>query len=76
LKRTANWVGFQAALVVGAVVALWRDWSRERDWKLAGWIALSVCGVVLGLRFFPRYDFLLLPPMGLIAARVSVGGIE
>src|SRR5258708_38335740 len=58
-------MGFQAALVIGAAIAVW----RERDWKFAAWIAISFCGVILGLRFFPRYYFLLLPPMVLIAAR-------
>jgi protein-tyrosine-phosphatase len=70
LKRSANWMGFQAALVVGAAIALW----RERDWKLTAWIVISFCGVILGLRFFPRYYFLLLPPMVLIAARGWASG--
>jgi hypothetical protein len=61
--RTANWIGFQAALVVGAVFAL----RRER--RIAIWIAISLAGVVLGLRFFPRYYFLLLPPMIIAASR-------
>ena len=63
LIRTANWVGFQSALVVGAIFAL----RRER--RMAIWIAISFVGVILGLRFFPRYYFLLLPPMILAAAR-------
>jgi len=63
LTRTANWIGFQAALVVGAIFAL----RRER--RIAIWIAISFVGVVLGLRFFPRYYFLLLPPMIVAAAR-------
>jgi hypothetical protein len=63
ITRTANWIGFQAALVVGAIFAL------RRDWRLAVWIAISLAGVVLGLRFFPRYYFLLLPPMIVAASR-------
>jgi hypothetical protein len=63
LTRTANWIGFQAALVVGAAIAL------RREWRLAVWILLSFAGVVLGLRFFPRYYFLLLPPMIIAASR-------
>ncbi len=63
LKRTANWIGFQIALVVGAAFAI----RRER--KMIAWIALAFGGVVLGFRFFPRYYFLLLPPMTLLAAR-------
>jgi hypothetical protein len=63
LTRTANWIGFQAALVVGAIIAI----RRER--RLLVWILISVAGVVLGLRFFPRYYFLLLPPMIIAASR-------
>jgi hypothetical protein len=63
LTRTANWIGFQSALVVGAIAAV----RRER--RLAIWIAISFIGVILGLRFFPRYYFLLLPPMILAASR-------
>ncbi|MGA3188261.1 MAG: hypothetical protein ABSF22_14240 [Bryobacteraceae bacterium] len=63
ITRTANWIGFQAALVVGAIIAL----RRER--RLAIWIVLSLAGVVLGLRFFPRYYFLLLPPTIIAASR-------
>ena len=63
LTRTANWMGFHAALVVGAIVAV----RRER--RLAMWILLSLTGVILGVRFFPRYYFLLLPPMIISAAR-------
>lgn len=63
LTRTANWIGFQSALVVGAICAI----RRER--RLAIWILLAFAGVILGLRFFPRYYFLLLPPMIIAASR-------
>jgi hypothetical protein len=65
LLRTADWIGFQAALVVGAAFAL----ARERDRRIGIWIVISLAGVILGLRFFPRYYFLLLPPMTVAAAR-------
>ena len=65
LKRTADWAGFQSALVIGTAAALWRD----RRWRAAAWILISSAGVILGLRFFPRYYFLLLPPMAIAAAR-------
>ncbi len=65
LKRTLNWAGFQAALAVGAAIA----WVRDREWRLWIWAGLSLVGVVPGLRFFPRYYFLLLPPMTIAAAR-------
>jgi hypothetical protein len=63
VTRTVNWIGFQAALVVGAITAV------RRDWRLAVWIMISFAGVILGLRFFPRYYFLLLPPMIIAASR-------
>jgi hypothetical protein len=63
ITRTANWIGFQAALVVGAVIAI------RREWRLAIWILIAFSGVILGLRFFPRYYFLLLPPMIVAASR-------
>ena len=65
LKRTANFCGFQAALVAGVILAL----RQKMEWRLIAWIALSSAGVILGLRFFPRYYFLLLPPLAVIAAR-------
>ena len=63
--RTANWLGFHAVLAVGAAIYFW----RERNWRMALWLALSLAGVVLGFRFFPRYYFLLLPVTTLAAAR-------
>lgn len=63
VRRTANWIGFQAALVIGAACAI------RRDWKMIAWIAIAFLGVILGFRFFPRYYFLLLPPMIMLAAR-------
>jgi hypothetical protein len=65
LKRTADWIGFQLALVTGAAIFIVRD----RKWRMAAWIALCSLGVIVGLRFFPRYYFLLLPPMIVAAAR-------
>ncbi len=65
IKRTADWAGFQIALVIGAAVAV----ARDRKWRLTVWTALCLAGVILGLRFFPRYYFLLLVPMIIAAAR-------
>jgi len=64
-KRTADWLGFHAALMMGAVVAI----ARDRKWRSVMWIAIAFAGVIVGLRFFPRYYFLLLPPMTITAAR-------
>jgi hypothetical protein len=63
--RTANWAGFQAALVVAAAVALW----KEKQWRMAVWLLLFLGAVAAGWRFFPRYYFQLLPVMALLAAR-------
>ncbi len=68
LLRTLDWLGFQSALVLGAAWFWWTDRTRDR-WRFAGWVAISLAGVVGGWRFFPRYYFLLLPPMALLAAR-------
>ena len=64
-RRTAAWLGFHAALVIPAAWTIW----RERDWRWGLWIALSFVSVVMGLRFFPRYYFALLPVTILLAAR-------
>jgi len=63
LRRTADWMGFQVALVIGAFFAV------RREWKLIAWVAIAFIGVILGLRFFPRYYFLLLAPMVVLGAR-------
>ncbi len=68
LKRTVNWMGFHAALVVGAGWYWLREQKSERR-RLALWAALSLAGVAAGWRFFPRYYFLLLPVMVLAASR-------
>jgi hypothetical protein len=62
--RTVNWMGFHAAIVIAAV---W-FWVRERQLKFVLWTAICYVGVVLGWRFFPRYFFLILPPLVMSAA--------
>jgi hypothetical protein len=67
VTHTANWLGFHAALVLGAGLY----WARERSriaLRLALWTAISFAGVCLGLRFVPRYYFEFLAPMVVIAA--------
>jgi len=61
--RTADWLGFHAALVVAAALGLKED---RRRWLL--WLAISAVGVAAGLRFFPRYYFQALPVLALLAA--------
>ncbi len=65
--RSANWAGFQSALIVGAAFALYKA-GRER-WKMVAWLLLSLAALAAGWRFFPRYYFQLLPVMALLAAR-------
>jgi hypothetical protein len=65
LLRTLNWTGFHIAAVAAAALAL--RTLKTRQW--AGWLLLAAGGVALGLRFFPRYYFLLLPVVILLAAR-------
>ncbi|MBZ5622674.1 MAG: hypothetical protein LAQ69_28660 [Acidobacteriia bacterium] len=85
LLRTLNWMGFHAALVVAAGSFLWwggppgpRRPPRSGEVGPAarislipwtGWLLISLIGVAAGFRFFPRYYFLLLPVMVLMAAR-------
>jgi hypothetical protein len=66
--RTLNWAGFHAALIVAAALGGGRKRTPE-GLRWAAWIALALVGVAAGLRFFPRYYFLLLAPMVLLAAR-------
>jgi hypothetical protein len=66
LMRTVNWMGFHAAAVIGAGRFLV---EREGLGRWLGWLALSIAGVAAGMRFFPRYYFMLLPLVVLMAAR-------
>lgn len=55
--RTFNWLGFQAAAAIGAILAF------RRDWRLAAWFAVALAGALLGARFAPRYFLLPLVPL-------------
>lgn len=63
--RTLNWLGFHAAILIAAA----RFLSERGRFRWLVWLAVSAAGVVLGLRFFPRYYFQLLPVIVLMAAR-------
>lgn len=65
LVRTGNWIGFHAAIVIGAAWFLW----KERSWRMLAWLCIAALGVAAGWRFFPRYYFQLLVPATLFAAR-------
>ena len=83
LRRTADWLGFHAALVAGAVFAFSRVGRAGRpaqlkelphnigadQWRLVTWLAFSFAAVCLGTRFAPHYFLQLLPPMVIIASR-------
>ena len=66
LVRTVNWMGFHAALVAASA---WFLWKGDRRLRWVAWLAIAAAGVAAGMRFFPRYYFLLLPVLVLMAAR-------
>jgi hypothetical protein len=66
LVRTLNWAGFHLAAVIAAGRFL-SDRGKSLRW--IGWLAISAAGVILGMRFFPRYYFQLLPVVVMMAAR-------
>ena len=68
LLRTLDWAGFHAALVVAAI-GFFRVPKGDRRFAWAVWCLVSLAGVAFGWRFFPRYYFLLLPPLAILAAR-------
>jgi hypothetical protein len=69
IARTLGWMGFHAAAVIAAAVALRHDWPTRSWWRWLAWLAVAALGVAAGLRFFPRYYFLALPVVVLLAAR-------
>jgi len=68
IKRTADWLGFHAALAIAAIFAFARM-GRDDRWKLAIWLALSFAAVCLGTRFAPHYYLQVLPPLAIAASR-------
>jgi hypothetical protein len=69
LTRTVNWAGFHAAAVIAAGRFLKERTRAAARLRWVGWLVISLAGVALGLRFFPRYYFQLLPVVVLMAAR-------
>lgn len=67
--RTLDWAGFHAGAVLCAMVALMKTQRASRLVFWVGWLLLALAGVCAGLRFFPRYYFLLLAPVALLAGR-------
>ena len=68
LRRIADWLGFHAALAIGAAAFWWTNRKRENYW-LAAWLVLALASAAIGARFFPRYFLALLPPMVLMACK-------
>ena len=66
LTRTLDWAGFHAAIVAAATWFLAKSAGR---WRWMAWAVLALAGVAAGMRFFPRYYFLLLPVAAVMAAR-------
>ena len=70
LLRTANWLGFHVTLTIGAIFYfLYPNSSQNRRRPFLFWLTLTLLGVILGYRFFPRYYFLLLPALLIPATR-------
>jgi hypothetical protein len=68
LRRTADWLGFHAAIIIAALWFWWRDPQADRA-RWAVWAAICCAAVAAGGRFFPRYYFQLLPVAVLAGAR-------
>lgn len=64
--RTLNWLGFHAALLVGAIAAVIQ--LHRKSWKVVAWLALSFVAAALGWRFNPRYFLQVLPPLAVLGA--------
>jgi hypothetical protein len=67
LTRVFNWLGFHAALLLGAILFFIKT-AHDRL-RFAAWIALSFAAVCFGNHFAPRYFLQLLPPLVVVAAR-------
>ncbi len=67
LRRTLDWFGFHAALVLGCIWCWWKGRSRETR-MLALWAVVSFVGVASGARFSNRYFLELLPVLAVAAA--------
>jgi 4-amino-4-deoxy-L-arabinose transferase-like glycosyltransferase len=81
LVRTLDWAGFHAAAVLAAAGVSWHRGIGELSGRVStrqarmpalrmlGWLLIAMAGVCAGLRFFPRYYFLVLAPVVVMAAR-------
>jgi hypothetical protein len=67
LRRTFDWFGFHAALVLGCVAYWWNTRTRAAKF-LAIWAVVSLVAVISGARFSNRYFLQLLPVLAIAAA--------
>ncbi len=67
VQRTANWMGFHAALVIPTVAYFLRRLDRQAQ-PLAVWFLLALASVAGGWRFYPRYYLAVLPVAAVLAA--------
>ena len=67
LRRTLDWFGFHAALVLGCLACWWKQRTRATNF-LAVWALVSFLAVVSGTRFSNRYFLQLLPVLAVAAA--------
>ena len=67
VRRTLDWFGFHAALVLGCVCCWWKQRTRETQF-LAVWAGVSLIAVASGGRFSNRYFLQLLPVLAIAAA--------
>jgi hypothetical protein len=67
IRRTLDWFGFHAALVLGCVWCWWKQRTRATQF-LAVWSIISFIAVVSGARFSNRYFLQLLPVLAIAAA--------
>jgi hypothetical protein len=68
LVRTADWLGFHAAIAAGAAFGFLRLTNSDR-WRLAVWVLFSFAAVAIGWRFAPHYYLQLLPALVVLASR-------
>lgn len=66
--RTADWLGFQGAIGLGAIFGFGRL-ARTEQWRLGAWIAFSFAAVAIGWRFAPHYFLQVLPALAVVASR-------
>jgi hypothetical protein len=67
IRRTLDWFGFHAALILGAVICWWKARTRAAGF-LAVWAIVSLIAVVSGARFSNRYFLQLLPVLAIASA--------